>query len=291
MYGRRRSGEHPVSAGRCVRRVPKNGGVPVNELRSSEPPPSRERHGEPAQPRYLAIAAELQREIAAGRFALGSVLPAEHRLAARFGVSRDTVRKALDRLQQRGVVDSRHGVGWRVQSSLHTQPFSVLRSFAQWAQNRGLTPGGRRVAQEWGLATLDEARTLDIARGADVLRVTRVRTLDERPVMLERTTYAPWVAGVIEALPADAPSVVAGMERAGVVMVFGKHRIDAVPASSDDARLLAIRRSSALLRVRRETFSHEGKAIEHGEDRYLPGTIQFEVDSAAAHAAVGQHLL
>ncbi|MFC4243580.1 GntR family transcriptional regulator [Gryllotalpicola reticulitermitis] len=268
--------------------------MPVNQLPGSgllEEADLADAGASPAHPRYYAIATELQREIATGAFALGSVLPAEHRLAARFGVSRDTVRKALERLQQRGVVVSRHGVGWLVQSSLHTQPFSVLRSFAQWAQNRGLTPGGRRVSQERGFATLDEARTLHLARGAAVLRVTRVRTLDDRPVMLERTTYAPWVAAVVESLPADVPSVVAAMEQAGIMMVFGQHHIDAVPASSDDARLLAIRRSSPLLRVRRETYGHDGKAIEHGEDRYLPGTIQFEVDSSAANATVGQQLL
>lgn len=265
--------------------------MPVNQRLGDGLSTARNRPGGAAQPRYHVIASELQRDIATGRFALGSMLPAEHRLATRFGVSRDTVRKALERLEQRGVVVSRHGVGWFVHSSLYTQPFAVLRSFAQWAQKRGLTPGGRRVAQEWGEATLDEARTLDVARGAEVLRVTRVRTLDDRPVMLERTTYAPWVAPVIAALPGDAASVVAGMERAGIVMVFGKHHLDAVPASSDDARLLSIRRSSALLRVRRETFSHDGRAIEHGEDRYLPGTIQFEVDSAATNAALGHQLL
>src|SRR6185437_3872836 len=103
-----------------------------------------------------------------------------------------TVRKALERLQLRGIVDARHGVGWMVQSSLHTQPFGVLRSFAQWAEDRGLAAGGQRIAQERSAAGAAEARALHLPLGSEVLRVTRMRTLDDRPVMLERTTYTPW---------------------------------------------------------------------------------------------------
>lgn len=243
------------------------------------------------QPRYHEVASELRRRIADGSVELGASLPSEHALAEHFGVSRDTVRKALERLQLRGIVDARHGVGWMVQSSLHTQPFGVLRSFAQWAEDRGLAPGGRRIFQERSVASASEARALHLPLGSEVLRVTRMRTLDDRPVMLERTTYTAWVADVIERLPPDASSVVAALEDVGITVQFGKHHIDAVSASSDDARLLRIRRSSPLLRIERETFGHDGRAIEHGEDRYLPDTIKFEVDSSATNAKVGHHFL
>jgi GntR family transcriptional regulator len=235
---------------------------------------------------YQQLAADLGRRIVAGEFAVGSTLPAEHRLAEHYGVARETVRSALASLERRGTLVPRHGKGWIVQSALQTQSFHELRSFGQWAESRGMVPGGHVVAQERGRASVHEARTLDIAPGSEVLRVTRLRSLDGRPVMLERSSYAPWVIPTVESLSPELPSVVRAMEEAGIMMVFGRHRIDAVSASSDDARLLGVRRSSGLLRVQRETFARDGRAIEHGEDRYLPGTVTFEVDSSADAAAV-----
>ncbi|HEY0248044.1 MAG TPA: GntR family transcriptional regulator [Gryllotalpicola sp.] len=235
---------------------------------------------------YQQLAADLRRRIVDGEFAVGSTLPAEHRLAEHYGVARETVRNALASLERRGTLVPRQGKGWIVQSTLQTQGFHELRSFAQWAESRGMTPGGRVITQGHGQASVQEARTLDLAPGTDVLRVIRLRTLDGRPVMLERSSYAPWVIPTVESLPAELPSVVRAMEQAGITMVFGRHRIDAVSASSEDARLLGVRRSSGLLRVQRETFAKDGRAIEHGEDRYLPGTVTFEVDSSAGSAAV-----
>ena len=73
-------------------------------------------------------------------------------------------------------------------------------------------------------------------------------------------------------------------------MVFGNHRIEAVAASSEEARLLGVRRSSPLLQVRREVFAKDGRVVEFGVDRYLPNTIAFEAQAAgtADHAERGR---
>lgn len=121
-----------------------------------------------------------------------------------------------------------------------------------------------------------------------MLRVTRVRTLDGRAVMIERTTYAPWAISAIETLPPDAPSVMAAMQMAGMAMGYATHKIDTVEASSEDAEILGLRRSTRLLRVRRETSSHEGRPIEYGDDRYAPDTITFEVHASTSGQVIGR---
>src|SRR5690606_16818143 len=145
-----------------------------------------------------------------------------------------------------------------------------------------MVPGGLVVHQERGPATAMDARVLQMRAGDDVLRVARVRTLDGRPVMVERTTYPPRVAAVIEALPADEPSVMTALQDAGITTAFGTHRIDTVAASSEDAELLGLRRSTRLLRLRRETKTRSGSPIEYGDDRYAPDTITFEVHASSA---------
>lgn len=224
---------------------------------------------------------ELRARILSGELAAGARLPSELELAATQGSSRGAVRRALAALARQGLVESRRGAGWFVQSA-QTQGFDRMRSFTQWAQGRGRASGGRIVARVRRRATPREARLLGIGTGEEVLTMVRIRTLEGRDVMVERSTWAPWVIPQIEQMPDDVHSTTSALARAGIVITHGNHRIEAVAASSDDARLLGIRRSSPMLQVRRETYAANGRPVECGEDRYLPHTISFEAQAAGA---------
>lgn len=237
--------------------------------------------------RYPQIADDLRRRVLQGELGPGERLPSEQALAAEYGVSRGVIRNALAALRRRGLVASHPGAGWRVRSDFQTQEFAEMRSFAQWAQSRRLSPGGRMLHQRRDGATAAEARVLQVALGDEVLRVTRARTLEGRTIMVERTVYPSWAIAVIEALPPEEPSVMRALQAAGIEMAFGSHRIDTVLASAEDADALAVRRSTRLLRVRRVTSTSDGRPIESGDDRYAPDTITFEVHaSAAGHSVV-----
>ena len=231
-------------------------------------------------PRYRGIADALRGRIAAGELTAGSSLPSEQALAAEYGSTRSVVRSALRWLEQRGHVTARRNIGWFVRAPHQVQGFDQLRSFTQWAEGRGMVAGARMISREYGSATEREAQLLRIPSGAEVLRWSRLRTLDDRVVMLERSSWAPWVAPLLHAFPDDAVSSTRALAEAGVAVVFGNHRIEAVAASSEEARLLGVRRSSPLLQVRREVFAKDGRVVEFGVDRYLPHTIAFEAQAA-----------
>lgn len=238
--------------------------------------------------RYRDIADDLRRRILQGEIGGGERMPGEQPLALQYGVSRGVIRNALAALRRRGLVTSHPGSGWRVRADVHTQEFAEMRSFAQWAQSRRMTPGGLVVRQEREPANAVDARALRMRAGDEVLRVTRVRTLDGRPVMRERTTYAPWVISAIEALPTDESSVMAAMQAAGIAMAYATHKIDTVAASGEDAEVLGVRRGTRLLRVRRETSARDGRPIEYGDDRYAPDTITFEVHASTSGQVIGR---
>lgn len=222
---------------------------------------------------------DLRRRIVSGELPAGTRLPSELELAAARGSSRSVVRSALAALARQGLVESRRGAGWFVQSA-KTQGFDRMRSFTQWAEAQGRASGGRVVAREVRRATPREARLLGIGTGDEVLHMIRVRTLEGRDVMVERSTWAPWVMPHVERMPDDVHSTTRRLADAGIVITHGNHRIEAVAASSEDARLLGTRRSSPMLQVRRETYSANGRPVECGEDRYLPHTISFEAQAA-----------
>ncbi|QHC20837.1 GntR family transcriptional regulator [Streptomyces sp. GS7] len=228
--------------------------------------------------RHHQIAEALRRAITDGDLPVGSALPSETELAAAHGVSRGTVRQALAALLGEGLIGSRQGARHIVLSTAPSQSFTELRSFAQWARAGGHSPGGRVLESARGAADRAEAALLQLAPGAGVLRVLRLRTLDGAPVLLERTVYAGWIAEAVEALPADCESVTqALLDSHGLVFAHGEHHLDAVAAGTADARELRVRRGSPLLRVRRTTTTAEGRPVETSDDRYRPGAVVFTV--------------
>ncbi len=228
---------------------------------------------------YANIVSDLRQRIVDGEFAVGSRLPAEEALAHEYGVTRSPVRRAMAQLARQSLVVSRPHGGWIVQARHQTQGFERMLSFSEWAQSGGRVPGGRIHSRERRGATADEARQLGIRLGEPILTFIRVRTLDGRPMMVERSAWAPWVAPSIDEIPDDVVSTTAALAAVGIRVTSGNHRIEAVAASKRDAELLGVRRSSPLLQVGRVTTTREGRIVELGVDRYLAGTIAFQISA------------
>lgn len=232
------------------------------------------------------VVVRLREQILSGAYPVGFGLPSEVELAALHGVSRRAIRTALAALARQGLVESHRGSGWLVQPG-QPQGFDRMRSFTQWAHSRGRSPGGLIVARTKRRATAREARLLAVSTDAEVLVFTRVRTLEQRAVMVERSTWAPWVVPHMSGVADDVASTTGMLADAGIVVSSGNHRIEAVAAATEDARLLGVRRSSPLLQVRRETFASNGRPVECAEDRYVPHTISFEARAFGSAALSG----
>ncbi len=256
-------------------------------VRDLFPPTDGERVG---RSRYEEIAESLRQAIRGGAYPLGSRLPSESDLAARWEVSRGTVRQAVALLASEGLIGSRQGARRVVLRQERRQSFHQLNSFAQWARAMGCEVSGRILVRTTRPATDEEAARLDAEPGSEVLYVLRLRRLDGEPVMVERTVYADWVAPAVRELPEDCVSIMDGIaERAGIVAQYGEHLIDAVAAGSEDARLLGVRRASPLLRQRHLTYTATGRAIEWTDDRYRAGSVVFNVMNSAAAAPLERH--
>lgn len=239
--------------------------------------------------RHEEIAEELRRAIDREEYTVGSRLPAETDLAARYGVSRGTVRQAVAALTAEGLIGSRQGARRVVLASRRSQSFEELRSFAQWARAMGREATGHVVSSQYRPAAPEDSVRLQLPTGTPVLHVLRVRGLDGDPVLLERTVYASWISPAVEAVEPDCPSVTQRLyEDTGLVFAYGEHVIDAVAAGAQDAELLDVRRTSPLLRVRRVTTTREGRPVEWSDDRYRPDAITFSVHNSIANNALAR---
>jgi GntR family transcriptional regulator len=237
--------------------------------------------------RHEEIAEELRRAIDREEYLVGARIPSEAELAARYQVSRGTVRQAVAALTAEGLIGSRQGARRVVLASRRSQSFTELRSFAQWARSMGRRATGSVVSAERRRATADDAARLHLPADAEVLYVLRLRELDGDPVLVERTVYAGWIAPAVERIEPDCESVTQRLyDDMGLVFAHGEHLIDAVAAGTTDAGLLGVRRTSPLLRTRRVTTDQTGRPIEWSDDRYRADAITFSI-----HNSIGSNPL
>ncbi|HSZ41366.1 MAG TPA: GntR family transcriptional regulator [Trebonia sp.] len=238
---------------------------------------------------HRQIAEDLRRQIAASVYPPGSCLPPETEMAARYGVSRGTVRQAVVALQAEGLLDTRQGARRTVLRTAPAQNLARLQSFAQWAAENGRSAGGLILRLRRTGATAEQTAALQVAAGEEVLHVLRLRTLDGEPILVERIVYASWVADAVAGLPRDTVSLTEGLaEEAGVTHGHGRHAIEAIGARVLEASLLGIRRGSPMLRHRYVISTADGRPFVTSDDRYKPGTMSITVDNAAPARSIAR---
>ena len=225
------------------------------------------------QLRYQRVQQALADEIQRGGRTPGARLPPERALAEHFGVSRVTLRRALDELARSGIV-TRTGNGWQVASGAMSEPPNELMSFSEMAAARGLVAGGHILERQVRAATLDEAEALNLAPGAPLFELERLRTMDDVPILIDRTRIPLSVAPGIEETDLEETSLYRALEdRFGVRPARARFTVEATPADPRRAELLGLEKGQPLLRCQQQTEDEAGRSIELCEmvyryDRY-----------------------
>jgi GntR family transcriptional regulator len=139
------------------------------------------------RPKHAQLS-DLLAELAVRELGPDAAIPSERELMTTYGVSRATVRKAIDRLVADGLLHRIHGKGTfvarpRLESVLH------LASFSQDMRRRGLTPSTRSLGIELERPPVDVAAALDLGRSGEAWRIERVRLADGQPIALEQGWY------------------------------------------------------------------------------------------------------
>ncbi|WP_091470877.1 GntR family transcriptional regulator [Paenarthrobacter nitroguajacolicus] len=230
-------------------------------------------------PLHARLSQEFKRRITGGDWPPGFQLPSEAELSLEFGTSRGPIRQALALLRSEGVLTGGRGRPPQVRSSVPSQTFSTFTSFTEWATEIGKTPGQRTLEVARRRSTLEAAEALGLAPGTNVVELLRVRYLDEKPAMIERTTFILDVGKKVFLFDANSGSIFAYLKEQGVDLHSSRQTIDAVSASAQDAELLNAPIGTPLLRERRLTRSSDGQPIEFSDGRSLPTLTNFTIDN------------
>jgi GntR family phosphonate transport system transcriptional regulator len=131
---------------------------------------------------WRRIADDLEQSIVSGVFQPGSKLPGETDMAARFGVNRHTVRRAIAALAERGLVRAERGSGTYIEPPRIAYPIRARTRFSEIVGGAGRAASGRLVASAVEPADAEIARRLRLKPGAAVLRLELLRTADRVPL-------------------------------------------------------------------------------------------------------------
>lgn len=217
-------------------------------------------------PLYHQVLSRLESAIEGGELRPGSLLGNEIELARQLGLSRPTLRMAIAKLVERGLLIRRRGIGTVVAPALVRRPFA-LTSLHDDLVAAGQHPVTRILTLHEMPAPDEIATALQLGASAPVLHLRRLRLVDEVPIAL-MTNYLP-----LGVLP-DAGSGLEGsglydlLRRRGVQPKIANQSVGACAATATEARLLAVRRGAPLLTMRRTAFDDSGQPVEHGIHLY-----------------------
>jgi len=217
------------------------------------------------QPLYVQTKALLEHALEAGEWPPGTAIPAEVALAARFGVSQGTVRKAIGALAAENLLVRRQGKGTFV--ATHTEePASNFR-FLRIRRNDGRPeyPGSRLIDLRRGKAGAEVARALAIKQGDGIYILRRILDYASRPVVLDEITLpAALFNGLTRARFSGYPGSMYGFFETefGVRMLRAEERLYAVAADRAAAELLDVVAGSPLIAVDRISFTYGDRPVE-----------------------------
>lgn len=208
----------------------------------------------------------------------GAILPGERELAASCGVSRMTVRRALDELATRRVVERRHGAGTYVRHPAAAQPL-MATSFHEDMRRRGFAPSSRLVSAESETSDDALAAALEISTGEAVLVVRRLRLADDEPIGLE-TLHVPLgrVPGLTGGDLAEGSYYALLRERYGRRIASGRQLVRPVVPDDGAATLLGIAPGTAAFGFQRVSRDDRGEVVEQVDALYRADRYLIEID-------------
>jgi GntR family transcriptional regulator len=229
-----------------------------------------------AGPRYVQLRKRIERAMdpEVGILPPGASLPSEREIASLTGLSRVTVRNAIQALVEAGTVVQRQGSGTFVTEKAQRveQSLSHLTSFSEDMARRGMQSTSVWLERSVCLPSPEETIALALSANDSVSRISRLRMADDRPMAIERAALP------VDILPnpiAVTTSLYDVLEQDGNRPVRAIQKISAINLSMDDADLLGVAEGAAGLRIERVSYLPSGRVAEFTKSIYRGDAYDF----------------
>jgi GntR family transcriptional regulator len=225
-------------------------------------------------PLYFQVAQHLEAAIASGEIPPGTLFENEIDLAETMGVSRPTMRRAMEQLSDKGLIVRRRGIGTRVVQPKVRRPLELTSLFDDLSTS-GQKPTTRVISFEREPASEEVAHHLGLVVGSEVVRIARLRSAGESPIAL-MTNYLPGPLVAFTGEDLQRRGLYQLMRQHGIQLFSATQTVGARSATPAEAKLLGEPRGAALLTMQRDTMDENGRIVEYGSHIYAASRYSFE---------------
>jgi GntR family transcriptional regulator len=199
---------------------------------------------------------------------VGDAIPAERQLSSTLGVSRLTLRAALDELVREGRLTRRRGAGTFVAEPKVAKGMTIT-SFSDDMRQRGLTPGSRTLEFRTIPAGARLGRLLHVSPSEPVLSVKRLRLADGDPMAVEQLHVPEALLAGLTARDLEESSFYDLLEhRYGIEIVGGTQTVEPTVTNEEESATLGVPLHSPALLFERVTRSAAGEIVEFTSSIY-----------------------
>ncbi|TCR79587.1 GntR family transcriptional regulator [Rhizobium sp. BK376] len=227
-------------------------------------------------PLYYIVETALAGEITNGFLKPGDQLPTEENLMRRFGVSRTTVRKAIEALVNRSVVEIRRGKGTYVTQPKIRQELTELSGFVEDMLAVGRNPTARLISSEAVTADSTVAERLEVPTGTRVYRIERIRLADGVPVSFDETYLPLEIGEKIASNDLEAEPIFSLLEaKYDIPLIEAEYQLEATTADARSAEALGIEAGAPIFLIERTSFCAGPTPIDYERLYYRGDLVRF----------------
>lgn len=214
-------------------------------------------------PLHHQVYVDLRAALDGGEWSVGERLPTERDLAARYGCSLITVRRALDELTREGRIERTRGRGTFVLALKLDRDIAGSLSFAEEMRARGLAPETRLLGARPEAAGQAVADALDLEVGAPIISLERLRLAAGVPMLLERASLSAERFPGLLAEDLERRSLYDVLaDRYRTPVVRARELLEPVLLRTVEARLLGVARGRPALLVEGIAYTTDGSPVE-----------------------------
>lgn len=226
--------------------------------------------------KFEEIYKDIEKQIREQKYLPGQFLPTELELKEKYGVSRETLRKAQALLQENGFIQKKQGRGAIVLDINKFEiPAAGLNSFTEMSKNQGFSYETKVLKNKPEIITKELSRHLGVGPKTKIISVERLRILNGEALILDKDIF---IADIVESLPDEVVkgSIYQYIEQTlNLEIGYANKRITVEPVSDEDRMLLSTRNDSHIIVIRSDVYLADTRLMQHHESHQRVDTFHF----------------
>ena len=233
---------------------------------------------EDPRPQYLTLRDRIALVIETGRIGPGTRLPSERQYHSETGAARGTIREALAQLEAEGLIYRRDRSGWYVSPPAVTYNPTRWAGFMSYVREQGREPATETLGKQIIPADSGLADIFRLAPGSPLFLIERRRTIDGRPVLIERIVVDPGLAP--DLLDHSLDGSLTDILKTHYGIAVSRNRVDMRPCAliREAAERLGVKSGTPGLKVTRSSFDAAGRVVEYDREYWRHDAIRIHVD-------------